>query len=307
MQLTRWATSVGLVLSLGCSSGGGGGTVIDSGTTPPTDIPSGTDRPSNTDTPATPTDGARCAATTCGACTPMGGCGWCARTNSCVPGGSTGSTDMSCMGADWDYLPRDCADFDGGPPADVPPVMCGTSTTCGACTPRGGCGWCASTNSCVTGTSTGSTDGTCMGANWQYLPSQCPGFDGGTSCRSVPRTCMLTIAGAVRNCTAGSTVTVGCASACGLGSCTGDPVMQVCPGSATTAPCATTAVIASNDDYETGAMANRATMCGGDAGEDGDVCPALQFTCPADGHYTVWTGAYNPDSTTPAVCTVAVR
>ena len=293
MQLARWASSVGLVLSLGCSSGGGS-IAVDSGVTPTNDLPRATDTPAAG-------DGGRCAATACGACTPMAGCGWCARPNPGVTGTSTGSPAMSCTGADWDYLPSDCAGFDAGPRPDVPPVVCSTSTTCGACTPRGGCGWCATTNSCVPGSSTGATAGNCTGAAWQYLPSQCPGFDGGPpACTGVPRTCNLTIAGGVRTCTAGAMVTVGCNSGCtpALGTCTGDPVMQICPGTATTAPCAAAAVIASNDD------APASAMCGGGDGGDTSVCPLTTFVCPSNGMYTVWVGPYDDE---PATCVPAVR
>ncbi len=227
MQLARWASSVGLVLSLGCSSGGGS-IAVDSGVTPTNDLPRATDTPAAG-------DGGQCAATACGACTPRGGCGWCATTNSCVPGSSTGATA-----------------------------------------------------------------GNCTGAAWQYLPSQCPGFDGGPpACTGVPRTCNLTIAGGVRTCTAGAMVTVGCNSGCtpALGTCTGDPVLQICPGTATAAPCAAAAVIASNDD------APASAMCGGDGGAT-SVCPLTTFVCPSNGMYTVWVGPYDDE---PATCVPAVR
>lgn len=295
MRSTSRLLTACLMLSIGCNSGGGGTVNVGDSGTPGTDIAANGDRP------ATGDGGAACAATTCGACTPMGSCGWCRRTNRCMQGTGTGSSDMSCSGTDWNYLPSQCPDYDGGPPADVPPVMCNTSTTCGTCAPRGGCGWCATTNSCLPGNSMGSTNGMCTGMAWQYLPSQCPGFDGGAaSCRGIPRDCMLTIAGGVRTCTAGQMVTIGCNAGCSpaLGSCTGDAVMQICPGTSTTTACSGMAVIASNDDAPTSAMCN-----GGDGGSS--LCPVTTFMCPSNGMYTVWVGSYDP--TEMATCTPAVR
>lgn len=288
MQFRIGSSSLLLVMSLGCGTNGGTGpvTTVDSGTM------TGMDRPA-----VTGDGGNNCAsATACGACSAMGSCGWCGTTNRCLAGTSTGSTDGTCMGANWAWTSSRCADGGGVlPPVDAA-AACAAATTCDTCTPLGSCGWCIRTNSCQQGTSAGSAN--CMGADWAYTRTSCPGFDGGTSCRTgVPRTCGLTIAGAVRTCTPGAMVTVGCAAACGLGTCTGDAVMQVCAGADTAAPCAT--ALASNDDYGT------LSGCGNDAGEDGDLCPATQFTCPAGGMYTIWTGAYN--STGTATCTPAVR
>jgi len=136
-----------------------------------------------------------------------------------------------------------------------------------------------------------------MGADWAYVSSACSG-DGGMTCASgVPRACNLTLSGAARTCTAGQRVTVGCNQGCGLGTCTGDAVMQICPGNATT-PCAM--AIASNDDATESAMC---TM-GPDGGAGSDLCPLVTFMCPADGRYTVWVGAFG---SAMATCTPAVR
>ncbi len=300
-------------LLFGCGGGGGGGggvTDPDASTAPDStvgnDTGGGNDATVGNDArPGDATmsgDGPSCGggSASCGACTPLAGCGWCRRTNSCVPGSAMGATAGNCMGADWAYVPSACGG-DGGTPAP----NCGSgSMGCGACTPLPGCGWCRRTSSCVPGSSTGSTTGGCMGADWAYLPSQCGGDggagDGGGGCPSgVPRSCNLTLSGAARTCTAGQMVTIGCNAGCGLGSCTGDAVMQICPGNATT-PCAT--AIAQNDDAPTGAMCTR-DAGGPDAG-DVSLCPLVTFTCPADGRYTVWVGAFGSGM---ATCTPAVR
>jgi hypothetical protein len=81
--------------------------------------------------------------------------------------------------------------------------------------------------------------------------------------------------------------------------------MQICRGSDMAAPCAM--AIASNDDARTTASDGGIACAsgGGDGGSSNGLCPALTFTCPSDGMYTVWTGAYDTDE--PATCTVAVR
>jgi hypothetical protein len=288
--------------------GGGGGGDTDASTTPDMTVGNDTGGGGNDATMGgdrAPTgDGPNCGAgsANCGACTPLPSCGWCRRTNSCVPGNSMGATAGGCMGADWAYLPSQCGG-DGGTPGDAAPPNCSAGTMgCAACAPLPGCGWSRRTNSCVPGSSMGSTTGGCMGADWAYLPSQCGGDggtgDGGTSCASgVPRACNLTLSGAVRTCTAGQMVRVGCNQGCGLGSCTGDAVMQICPGNATT-PCAM--AIASNDDAPDSAMC---TM-GPDGGAGSDLCPLVTFMCPADGRYTVWVGAFGSGM---ATCMAAVR
>ena len=243
---------------------------------------------------------AQCAmATSCSTCSAMGPCGWCGRTGRCLQGGSTGSADMSCTGADWAFTSSRCG-ADGGvlPPVDAS-AQCAMATACGACTAMGPCGWCTRTNRCLQGSSTGSGDMSCTGMDWDFLGRTCPRPDAGPSCEGVPRSCGLTLAGAVRTCTPGQMLTAGCNANCApaLGSCTGDPVMQICPGNATTAPCAETAAIASNDDPAP------AAMCRPDGGSN--LCPVTTFMCPSNGMYTIWVGAY--DSTEMATCTPAVR
>jgi hypothetical protein len=219
-----------------------------------------------------------------------------------------GSTDGTCTGADWDFLGSRCA-TDGAPPTPVDAsAQCAMATACGPCAAMGPCGWCLRTNRCLQGNSMGSTDGTCTGADFTFTSSGCPLADGGMACRTgIPRNCNLTLAGGVRTCTAGSRVNVGCHQGCSppLGSCTGDAVMQICRGSDQAAPCAMP--IAFNDDAPEPGETDGGIACapgGGDGGTSAGLCPALTFTCPADGMYTVWTGPYGSGM---ATCTVAVR
>lgn len=70
--------------------------VRDSGTVAPTDAGS------------TSTDPCDRFSASCGACTPIGGCGWCGATNRCMYGASTGPTRSTC-GSGWAWNPGDCA------------------------------------------------------------------------------------------------------------------------------------------------------------------------------------------------------
>jgi ADYC domain len=85
------------------------------------------------------------------------------------------------------------------------------------------------------------------------------------------RSCGFTSMG-VGICTPDASVTLG-GGACDLGTCTGDPVMRVCEG---TAPCehsSPTWLVSGND------------ACG-------SPCPTVQFTCPASGVYNVLAGPF---------------
>ena len=99
-------------------------------------------------------------------------------------------------------------------------------------------------------------------------------------------------------CTAGSSVTVGCtgsadAGACGarLGSCSGDPMIRVCPGST---PCIYSNRIPSN----TGGS-------GTGYGEDDGcgLCPLVRVTCPSSGRITVLNRGYYQSQSAP--CSVS--
>lgn len=82
-------------------------------------------------------------------------------------------------------------------------------------------------------------------------------------------------------CTPGERIEVGCASACGLGACTGDPVLRVCDGEADVRECAdVTAVLGENDD-----------ACG-------TLCPLARLECPASGRITVVYRAFAGDDAT---------
>jgi hypothetical protein len=97
--------------------------------------------------------------------------------------------------------------------------------------------------------------------------------------------------GGVLSCTPGRTVTVGCNSTAGtgtlctstIGSCTGDPVLRVCPG---TTPCSATTELTSADD-----------TCG--------TCPVVSVTCPTSGSVLVLVGPYS--STTAGTCVPQLR
>lgn len=83
------------------------------------------------------------------------------------------------------------------------------------------------------------------------------------------------------SCNAGDTVEVGCGTSCGLGSCSDDPELRICPD---VGECTTRYEIAYDDD-----------SCGG-------TCPKTQFTCPASGNYTVMTAPHRDGQ--PYSCTI---
>lgn len=71
-------------------------------------------------------------------------------------------------------------------------------------------------------------------------------------------------------CTPGEPILVACASACGVGACSGDPVLRVCDGDVDVRACAAgLAAIGESDDG-----------CG-------TLCPAARVTCPVAGRITV--------------------
>lgn len=94
------------------------------------------------------------------------------------------------------------------------------------------------------------------------------------------------------SCTPGRSYTVGCnlttstSTGCTstIGSCSGDPVMRVCSGSA---PCTNATALASVDD-----------SCGG-------TCPVTTVVCPASGSLYVMGGNYS--NTMTGTCTPAIR
>jgi hypothetical protein len=73
-------------------------------------------------------------------------------------------------------------------------------------------------------------------------------------------------------CTPGTRIEVACGTGCGLGSCTGDPVLEICAGDVT----CSTGDLGSNDDG-----------CGS------SLCPGLTVTCPPGGLITVAPRGYS--------------
>ncbi len=98
------------------------------------------------------------------------------------------------------------------------------------------------------------------------------------------RDCGWTVAGSFA-CTPGAAAVARCGAACAASSCTGDPILRVCEGSAA---CAAREALGSDDD------------CG-----SGVYCPAASFTCPSGGEVTVLTGAYRAGGSYG--CTVRVE
>jgi hypothetical protein len=84
----------------------------------------------------------------------------------------------------------------------------------------------------------------------------------------------------VGRCTPGVAVHLG-AGGCGLGTCSGDPVLRVCSG------------------LQSCLHAN--ALVTGDNGCSGSVCPDVAFTCPSTGTYTVYAGARVSNATTWSV------
>lgn len=77
------------------------------------------------------------------------------------------------------------------------------------------------------------------------------------------------------SCTPGERLLVGCAAACGVGACSGDPVLRVCDGDVDARACADAiAILGEGDD-----------ACD-------SLCPSARVTCPASGHVTVVHRAY---------------
>lgn len=96
---------------------------------------------------------------TCSACIDADGCGFCDSADTCRAGSFFGPESGDCD--DWDWYSWTCDNTDA----------CGTSTNCGDCTGRGTCGWCHSSDECMTGSSGGPTDDTC--SDWDWLGSAC--------------------------------------------------------------------------------------------------------------------------------------
>jgi hypothetical protein len=82
---------------------------------------------------------------------------WCGTPSS--TNGECVSTSTACLpGYSYFTTPSTC-------PA---PPSCSSASTCSACILKTGCGWCASTASCTSGTRSGATASFCSSSNWRF-------------------------------------------------------------------------------------------------------------------------------------------
>eukprot|EP00301_Raphidiophrys_heterophryoidea_P016661 c26275_g1_i1.p1 GENE.c26275_g1_i1~~c26275_g1_i1.p1 ORF type:complete len:291 (+),score=26.19 c26275_g1_i1:79-873(+) len=96
----------------------------------------------------------------CTDCIPVTGCGWCSRNSTCMLGTSTGARRVSCGGEDWNYF-------------TCPALTCNSFTTCSECTMEPTCGWCASSQTCLSGDASGPSSGSCAHARWGWYSAAC--------------------------------------------------------------------------------------------------------------------------------------
>lgn len=105
--------------------------------------------------------------TDCEACGAMDGCGWCGATGTCSAGGEAGPSEGACSGG-WVIE----GDFFSCPAAN-----CFARTTCGECQDAfTGCGWCASTGSCMAGApDMPAAPAACAEGQWYFdiCPEEC--------------------------------------------------------------------------------------------------------------------------------------
>ncbi|MBK6535954.1 MAG: hypothetical protein IPF99_42420 [Deltaproteobacteria bacterium] len=253
--------------------------------------------------------------TDCGACPAVCGDGACASTESC----STCSRDCgacapvcgdgTCNGAE---TCSSCSSDCGACPAN-----CAAVGSCGACTSNPACGWCTLDGACQRGTASGpSVTSSCsVFGGWVRSATACA-VDSGVRDTGTPDTGSSTSLTHVCNgtedaegpnsecnwilaqtytCTPSSVVTLGCtggadAGSCvgRVGSCTGDPMMRVCPGSS--AQCSNATRVPS------------LTLMGYSEDDACGTCPLARFTCPSSGALTVYARRYYADR--PAACVI---
>lgn len=118
----------------------------------------------------------------CGACLARSGCGWCGASSRCVTANAARNGPMtgSCT-AMWAGEVAAC---------NVGADPCVTRTDCGACTGTAGCGWCKSSNSCMSGSATGPATGrSCV--TWAGLRSLCANL--ADSCNSSGNCALCTV------------------------------------------------------------------------------------------------------------------
>jgi Lysyl oxidase len=103
----------------------------------------------------------------------------------------------------------------------------------------------------------------------------------GAADEGIERDCGWTVEGAVRTCSPGATVQIGCNAGCAppIGVCVGDPMLRICAGDG---PCMRGAQLAANDD----------SCPGGDGGPDTHLCSRVTFVCPTVARYTILSGAF---------------
>jgi hypothetical protein len=225
----------------------------------------------------------------CGVCPPRCGDGMCNGSDTCT----------SC--------PADCG---------ACPANCAAIGSCAACATNPACGWCTFDGACQAGNASGPTaTSTCsVFGGWVRNATSCSaavdagprdtGLTDSGGSTNIAQTCTSASQGLQAQCgwrfaraitcAPGSSVLVGCTggadagtASCGtrIGSCTGDPMMRVCPGAG---QCTTGLAVTGT----------------GNADDDGcGLCPLGRFSCPAAGSVTVYERAYN--NTTGATCTIS--
>lgn len=99
----------------------------------------------------------------CAACTQATSCGWCARDNTCRRGEASVSADGQCTGTDWRWTIGVCVGL----------RACDDSRSCTECIERRNCGWCASSQRCLSGLQTGPVEGQCPSASWTWETHLC--------------------------------------------------------------------------------------------------------------------------------------
>jgi hypothetical protein len=78
----------------------------------------------------------------------------------------------------------------GAQDSGAPPLTgCAAHTSCASCSDLSGCGWCGTTHTCLAGTSSGSTDGSCTGTVWATSSGLCTTADPGYRCNAPGEHC----------------------------------------------------------------------------------------------------------------------
>jgi hypothetical protein len=111
----------------------------------------------------------------CPYCMEIDGCGWCSGSSTCVEGNKTEAFGLCSSGYVGSGLT--C-------PIPVttpsPGTICGEYSGCASCIQVTGCGWCAESGTCESGTYTGPSAGTCKA--WYPTTAVCPDCQSQSSC-----------------------------------------------------------------------------------------------------------------------------